>query len=251
VARLGSLDDLGYYSAAAVVAAGIYQVVLPVFHSFYPKLSYLHATHAEHEFSKLFLRLALVVGFVAGVPIAIIMLNAHDVLFAWTGEESVARRAGPVLAWLCLGSLGNAMFHAPLAALLATGRQAIAARTTTIMTVVLLPCLYLGWKVDGLVGVASAWGIALTCWYLATLVKTVLSVTGARARWPAVLLSLAPFGAALAIGAGIHRLSGPLSGDQLSRALAVIAIAATVTVATAAIAWLADRRLILSAEAAL
>jgi len=241
VARLVSLEMLGYYSAATVAATGIYQLVQPVFQSFYPKLSYFHTTGDGVAFDRLFLRTAATMGFIAGVPIAIIALNVDEVLFAWTGDTDVVAQAGPLLAWLCLGTLANGLFHAPLAALLASARHGIAVVTTTVLLVLLVPALLLGWSYAGLMGLAAAWSVALAVWFLATLVLTATRVTTGQIGLEVLGASLIPCAVALLISLALRTMLEIEMAQQLRTALVVIAFGAAVTLMTAAVLWLSGR----------
>lgn len=240
-ARLTTLEDFGYYSAAATVATGIYQLVLPTFQSFYPKLSYLQAIEAQPEFDRLVLRMAQLVGFIAGVPIAVIVLNADEVVFAWTGSPAVAELTAPLLFWLCFGTLANGLFYVALAALLAAGQHKVAVVTTTVLLVALLPLLLLGWNIAGLIGLAAAWSSAMGCWCLVTLVLTARAITGARILLPLLAHSVAPFLIALLVGAVIRYIIQHDMRGQLVEILFTIVTAIAVGLLTAISLWSIER----------
>jgi O-antigen/teichoic acid export membrane protein len=245
VARLTSLESFGYYSAAATVATGIYQLVLPTFQSFYPKLSLLHAVEKRGEFDALLLKMAGVVGFIAGVPVAVILLNAPSVVFAWTGNPLVALRTGPLLFWLCFGTFANGIFHVSLAALLSANRHWIAVISTTVLELALVPLLLLGWRIGGLTGVAAAWSGSMMVWSLVTLVLAGRAVahTGMISRL--ILYSLAPFAVALAVAGAVRRwLAYHPRGGQLGEAAFIVLVAGTVTMITAVVLWGAARAMI-------
>jgi O-antigen/teichoic acid export membrane protein len=249
VARLAPLEMLGYYSAASVVATGIYQLVLPVFHSFYPRLTFLHSTDDRLQFERLFLRAAATVGFVAGVPIGIIALNADAVLFAWTGDIDVMQEAGPLLPWLCLGALAAGLFYALFAALLACARHGVAVITTAALLVALVPVMLAGWNRGGLVGLAAGWGIAMATWYVATLLLTAWRVTGVRVGLGALGISLAPAAVALLASLiGGNLIEVPVVEQWQTGAL-VVGMALAVTLTTAGALWLCGRTMILLRKA--
>ena len=237
-ARFSSLESFGYYSAAATVATGIYQLILPAFQSFYPKLSLLHATEKQAEFETLLLKMAGLIGFIGGVPIAVILLNAQDVVFAWTGNPDVAVRTGPLLFWLCFGALANGLFHVALAGLLAAGRHRIAVVTTAVLLLALVPLLLLGWQLGGLAGLAAGWSASMACWCVATLVLAARAVAKAPLITRLLAYSFAPFGMALLVAGVLRRLlADRLSGGQVQDAMFMILMGATVTLATGLMLW--------------
>lgn len=234
-AKLVPLADFGYYSLAAVLATSVYQLVLPIFQSFYPRMSHLHAMGETDGFDASMFGVFLTVGLAAGVPLACIIPNAEAVLFAFTGDHAARINAAPLLAVLCVGTLSNALFHAPLATFLALGRQSIAAWTTTVLFVLLIPAMATGWHIGGLVGLATAWSTSLGSWLVATLIAA-LWKSGRPV--PFMLRSIAagllPFCVALLLALALKIFFDPLAESQFSTALAVIISAAMVAVGTAA-----------------
>ena len=240
-ARLTSLERFGYYSAAAIVATGIYQLVVPVFMSFYPKLSLLHATRKQGEFERLFLKLAVVVGFIAGVPTAVIIANSQDVVFAWTGNVVTATRTSPLLFWLCFGTWANGLFYIALAPLLASARHRIAVVTTGVLLLTLLPLLLLGWLEADLVGIAAAWSAAMVVWSLLTLALTGRAVTGSPFLAKLFAASLSPFLLALLCSYAIRNLAPhPAVQSQAFEAVSVLLNATLIGTITAGALWTAS-----------
>lgn len=161
VPRLVSLREVGYYSAAVVIATSVNQIVLPIFHTFYPRLSFLHATEDGEQFAATYLSAATLLAVVAGCPVAVFIGFGHEILFAWTGKVDVANAAAPVLRLLAPGALAFGLYHLPMAALLAAGAQRAAVKAMGLAVALLVPTILAGFYWAGLDGVAAGWSAVL------------------------------------------------------------------------------------------
>lgn len=228
------LAELGYYTLAISIAAGLGRMVLPVFNAVYPRFSRLvaqrDAAHLRELYHLSSQYLAIVVAAVAAVLIAF----AHDVLFLWTGSAAVASHVARPLAILVAGSALNGLVNIPYALQLAHGWTRLAISLNAAMLILGIPfCL---WAVPhyGLDG--AAW-----MWLLANLGSVLVGVPlmhqrllrGDTLRWfthdnlPSVLI-------AVAAAAAFAKLLPPLSRNLAGVALLGLASLATLALAASA-----------------
>lgn len=100
------LSDYGYFTLAVLVAGGILQLSTPISAPIMPRMARLEAEHQYEQMRQVYLnatQFISVVVLTAGIVLAGL---AEPVLYAWTGDETLAIQAAPILR---LYALGNAL----------------------------------------------------------------------------------------------------------------------------------------------
>ena len=157
---LRPMEEMGYYTLALSVAAGLGRMVQPMFNALYPRMSRLVAQHDDATLLTLYHLSSQYLAVVIAAVAAVLIVFAHDVLLLWTGDASVAERVAPVLALLVAGSALNGLMNIPYALQLAYGRTRLAVGFNVVSLAVGLPlCL---WAVQryGMVGATLPWLLA-------------------------------------------------------------------------------------------
>ena len=99
-----SLDQFGYFSLAVSVAGSVSLLLVPLGQIVQPRLTILATQERQAEFLGFFsLATQLITALLVGV-VGTIALFPESLLWAWTGDDSVARQAGPILALYALGN---------------------------------------------------------------------------------------------------------------------------------------------------
>ena len=99
-----SLDQFGYFSLAVSVAGSVSLLLVPLGQIVQPRLTILATQERQAEFLGFFsLATQLITALLVGV-VGTIALFPEPLLWAWTGDDSVARQAGPILALYALGN---------------------------------------------------------------------------------------------------------------------------------------------------
>ncbi len=90
--------------------------------------------------------------------VLLVTIFAKDGLNLWLGAE-FAIHSSPVLQWLSIGILFNALAHIPFALVQGAGRADLSAKAHIVEVVIYLPLLW--WALDavGIVGAAIVWAI--------------------------------------------------------------------------------------------
>lgn len=239
IASLRPLAELGYYTLALSVAAGLGRMVQPMFNAIYPRFSRLVARGEVATLRELYhLSSQYLVVVVAAVAVVLIVF-AHDVLFLWTGDSALATKVALPMAILVAGSALNGLMNIPYALQLADGWTRLAAGINAVSLLLGIPfCL---WAVPrfGISGAACMW-------LLANLAPVVVGIPlmhrrllrGEMANWylrdilPSVL-------AASAVALTLRLLLPPLPRTILGAAW--LAFASLITLAVSALASKAVR----------
>jgi O-antigen/teichoic acid export membrane protein len=240
-----SLETYGYYALAWTAASALGLLSAPVFAAIYPRFSTLFA-RGERDAEVALYHLATQALAAGLAPLALVLaLHAEAVLALWTGDAAIASRAAPLLSVLVMGSLLNALAHAPYAWQLAQGRTRALVVFNLVAIAIALPAVW--WLADtiGAMGAALVW-FALNAGYLLVLIPLVHRrlPLAERLRWLARDVA-APLGAAAAL-LWLARWLVPAPSNPF----ALLALLAAATLA-AALAAPATRALLLGAARSL
>jgi O-antigen/teichoic acid export membrane protein len=157
LSTLRPLAELGYYSLAASLAAGLGRLVLPMFNALYPRFSRLVATGERADLVRLYhLSNQWLVAVVAAVA-AMLIAFGQDVVWLWTGDAAVAAQVAVPLALMVLGSAFNGMINLPYALQLANGATRLTLAANAIAFVFAVPLGWLAIARYGMTGAASIW----------------------------------------------------------------------------------------------
>lgn len=231
---LRPLEEMGYYTLALSVAAGLGRMVQPMFNALYPRFSRQVAQHDSAGLLELYHLSSQYLAVVIASVAAVLVVFAHDLLFLWTGDADLATKVAPALKLLVVGSALNGLMNIPYALQLAHGWTRLAAGLNAASLAVGIPlCL---WAVSryGMVGAALPW-------LLANLVSVVVGILWMHRRllpgqaWRWYLQDnlpplLAGVGMALALHALLPTLTRSLAG------LAWLALAGGATLLACALA---------------
>ncbi len=166
LSRLLTLEALGYYLLAAMIATALRLIPGPITAAIYPRFTEL-ATREDGEpaLRALYHHVAQLVTVLMGSAALVLIAFSHPILMLWTGNRIVSDETAPLLSLLALGTLLNGLMWIPHQLQLAHGWTALAIRTNAIAVAVLVPFLF--WLVPryGAMGAAWAW-LALNVAYL-------------------------------------------------------------------------------------
>jgi O-antigen/teichoic acid export membrane protein len=151
------LVDLGYFTLAVSVAAGLGRMVQPMFNALYPRYSRLVAVNDQKTLIALYhLSTQYLVVLIAAAS-AVLVLFSRDVIYLWTGDMAVASTVALTASILVVGSALNGLLNLPYALQLAYGWTRLTAGMNLIALIVAIP--FSIWAVHhyGIVGAASLW----------------------------------------------------------------------------------------------
>lgn len=157
LSRLLSLQDFGYYSLAAAVAAALIVLINPITQAFFPRFSELVARGDDEQLVGNYHLAAQLVSTFAAPAALLLLLYGEDLLFFWSGDRGLAGQVAPILALLAVGTLLNCMMHVPFITQFAYGRLDITVKTNFTAVCVLVPAIYLATRHFGAIGAACVW----------------------------------------------------------------------------------------------
>jgi O-antigen/teichoic acid export membrane protein len=99
-----ALDEYGYFTLAVLVASGIMMISGPISNSILPRLVRLHTEGMVTQLFSIYnnaTQLVTVIGCSAAITI---FFTAEQLLFAWTGDRSIASQAAPILQLYAAGN---------------------------------------------------------------------------------------------------------------------------------------------------
>ena len=159
LSRLLTLEYLGIYYLATVVASSLYMLVGPIDMAFFPRFAVLAARGDQPSLiSAYHLGAQLVTVFVGSAAILLIVFG-DVVLTLWTTDAALANRIAPLVAILALGTLLNCFMHMPHQLQVAHGWTRLIIHVNIIAVLLLIPAIFWAAPKYGAVGVAWVWVI--------------------------------------------------------------------------------------------
>ena len=151
------LVELGYFSLALSVAAGMGRMIQPMFNALYPRYSRLVSLREDKALTYLYhLSNQSLAVMVAAISV-VLMVFSRDVLYLWTGDAATAAKVAVPLSILVAGTALNGLMTLPYALQLAHGWTRLTAGANLVALILGIPfCI---WAVGhyGIIGAACLW----------------------------------------------------------------------------------------------
>jgi O-antigen/teichoic acid export membrane protein len=183
ISKFLPLTELGYYTLATTLAAGLMQLIIPMNTAVSPQFTELVTRGAQTDLATLYQRscewLAAII-----IPPALLMVGFPEaVLLAWSGDAQLAQSAATLLSLLALGTLLNGLMNLPYMLQLAHGWTRLSIQINSVAVLVMLPLS--AWAVHhhGAVGAAAAWA-GLNASYVVIGAQLMHRRILPQARWP-------------------------------------------------------------------
>jgi O-antigen/teichoic acid export membrane protein len=199
------LVELGYFSLALSIAAGMGRMIQPMFNALYPRYSKLVSLGDDAALVDLYHMSNQCLSVVVGALSTILIIFSRDVVYLWTGDAPTAAKVAVPLSILVAGTALNGLMNLPYALQLAHGWTRLTAGANLVALILGIP--FSIWIVGnyGISGAACLWfainfGFVvvtiplmhrrlmrgeLATWYLRDMVPpfAVAAVVGAFCRW--------------------------------------------------------------------
>jgi O-antigen/teichoic acid export membrane protein len=157
LSRLVSLDEFGYFVVAALVGYGLTALARPVFTATYPRFSALAASHDAPGLKHVYRRAWQLMMTLVVPAAAVVAAFSSDLLFVWTHSRTVANVAGPIAAFLVVGTALNALMYVPYALQLAYGWTRLTAQVSVVLILIATPAIVLATSRYGTLGASTIW----------------------------------------------------------------------------------------------
>jgi O-antigen/teichoic acid export membrane protein len=157
LSKLLPLTDYAYFTLAVLVASGVLIISGPISIVLLPRLTKLSAEGDDAALIRLYCNATQLVGVIA-VPAALILaFFAEQILWAWTGNADIARKAAPVLTLYALGNGILALGAFPYYLQFAKGDLKLHVIGHMVFAVVLIPALIWATSKYGVIGAGYTW----------------------------------------------------------------------------------------------
>jgi O-antigen/teichoic acid export membrane protein len=157
VSKYVTLDFVGYYNLAFMLAGSISQFISPFQPVVFPKFSQLIATGHTNELANLYhksCRWVSVIVFPIGFGL---IFFARNILLLWTKNEVLTLNTAPILQVFVVGTLCNSMLVIPYYYMLAKGITKFPLYQNTIASIILTPTLFWLTGKYGAFGASFVW----------------------------------------------------------------------------------------------
>lgn len=167
VSGMSSLEDFGYYALGSRIAGTLYMPASAIYSAMLPALARCAAGRKEAELANLYHRGCQILSVLVLPPAITAIVFAKPLLFAWTGDASIADHAWLTMALLIGGAAFMCIRFTPSALQLACGWTSLALWTNVAYAIVMVPLLVLLTRHFGGTGAATVW-LLTNVSYLAT-----------------------------------------------------------------------------------
>ena len=154
---LRPLEEIGYYTLALSVAAGLGRIVQPMFNAVYPRFSRLVAQKNQEELETLYHLSSQYLAIVIAAVTSVLVFFAYDVLFLWTGDAALASKIAPPMQLLVIGSALNGLVNIPYALQLAHGWTRLAVGLNAVSLLLGIPVCFWAVQEYGMLGATFPW----------------------------------------------------------------------------------------------
>lgn len=169
------LADYGYFTLAVLVAGGVLQLSAPISAPIMPRMARLDAEQQYEQMRQVYLNATQFIAVIvvsAGIVLAGV---AKPVLYAWTGDISLAEQAGPVLSLYALGNALLALTAFPYYLQYAKGNLKYHLIGSIVSLIILIPAVV--WAASNYGAIGAGW-----VWFLMQLSYLVLWVSYVHAK---------------------------------------------------------------------
>ena len=151
------LAEYGYFTLAVLVASGIMVISGPVSSAIMPRMARLHAEGSQTAMIQVYRSATQLVSVIAGSASLVIAFYPHQLLFAWTGDYTLAENAAPILRLYAIGNAILVIGAFPYYLQYAIGNLRYHLVGNAILVIVLIPSVIWAANRFGGVGAGYAW----------------------------------------------------------------------------------------------
>jgi O-antigen/teichoic acid export membrane protein len=151
------LVELGYFSLALSIAAGMGRMIQPMFNALYPRYSKLVSLGDHETLTRLYHVSNQCLSVVVAAISAVLIVFSRDVIYLWTGDAATATHVAAPLSILVAGTALNGMMNLPYALQLAHGWTRLTMGANLIALIVGIPLCIFAVGNYGIVGAAFLW----------------------------------------------------------------------------------------------
>jgi O-antigen/teichoic acid export membrane protein len=157
LSRVLTLEQFGYYTFASVIGLGLFQLIAPIFQTYFPKISQDFASGNKVQLAQTYHQASKIMA-VALIPLATVLtFYSKSIIQIWTNNGVLVENTYLIAAILTVGTALNGLVNVPYTLSLAGGRPDLVVKTNIVLIVLLVPLTILGANWYGGVGASMGW----------------------------------------------------------------------------------------------
>jgi O-antigen/teichoic acid export membrane protein len=157
LSQLLTLEDFGLYSLAVLLASGLSILVMPFFNVTFPYFSSLLASKQPIKILRAYKAGTKILSGVIFAAVFSAAFNAHEIIYLWVQDASIASKVAPLFSLLILGGAINSVMIFPYTLKLAYGRTKISIIIIVSLIFIYAPLTYVLVMNYGAMGGAMGW----------------------------------------------------------------------------------------------
>jgi len=157
LSKLLSLENFSYYTFAVTVSGALYMLITPITQAFYPRMVSLISIGDEKGLRITFHQATQLVNVLILPIVLTIIFFSESIIYAWSGNQTLADNSGPILSIYIIGSYLNGLVNIPYHLQLAYGWTSLALKMNLITVIFLLPAIIIITPIAGAIGAAYLW----------------------------------------------------------------------------------------------
>lgn len=157
LSKILPLAEYGYFTLAVLVASGVMMISGPISSALMPRMARLEANGDHAGLIQVYRQATQLVSVIAGAVSITLAICAEPLLWAWTGDRTLADQAAPVLALYALGNGILAVAAFPYYLQYAKGDLRLHLIGNTVFVVLLIPTIIWAASKYGGVGAGYVW----------------------------------------------------------------------------------------------
>ena len=157
LSKILPLAEYGYFTLAVLVASGVTVIGGPISIALMPRMARLEAEGDHAGLIQVYRQATQLVAVIAGATALTLAFCAEPLLWAWTGDRSLAHQAAPVLALYALGNGILAVAAFPYYLQYAKGDLRLHLIGNAIFVVLLIPLIVIATRNYGSIGAGYVW----------------------------------------------------------------------------------------------
>ena len=184
LSKILTLEQFGYYTFASVMGLGLFQLIAPIFQTYFPKISQDFATGDTAQLAKTYHQASKIMA-VSLIPLATVLaFFSKPIIQIWTNNGALVENTYLIAAILTLGTALNGLVNIPYTLSLAGGRPDLVVKTNIVLIVLLVPLTIIGANMYGGVGASMGW-LILNVLYILFFINIVHKrfLTTEKAAW--------------------------------------------------------------------
>lgn len=184
LSSLMSLVDYAYFTLAVLLASGVLIISKPISGAILPRMTSLYAQNKYIELKYLYKNATQFVSVISIPAVLVLSVFPEQVLFAWTGSQTITNKSSMVLALYAVGNGIMVLTAFPYYLQYANGNLKLHLIWNAIFIIFFIPTIYYSVINFGMTGAGYAWvasNLLLFLFYLPIVHKKYLK--GLHLRW--------------------------------------------------------------------